>query len=108
MKNLHILACLVIALLLASCNDDDNTSAPQPEPLVTVDPEIERSLNQQFPLGFKYSLQNNQVTFIKVFDSYTNEAIEADFLVEKKLMLWRKSLLISFLLISGKKFLFYI
>jgi hypothetical protein len=78
-KTTCLTGIFALGLLFVACSDDDGTSAPQPEPLVTVDPEVEQTLDQQNPLGFKYDLQNNQLTFVKLFESYTNDANEADF-----------------------------
>jgi hypothetical protein len=76
-KNI-IIALLAMPLGFFSCSKDDETTTPEPETLVVVDPKLEQALDQQFPLGFKYNLQNNELTFVKVFDSYTNEAVERD------------------------------
>ena len=43
---------------------------------IKIDPEIEDALDKQNPLGFKYRLEKDKVTFVKVFNSYTKEAIE--------------------------------
>jgi hypothetical protein len=77
MKKITVPIFTWIVVGLLSCNKDDGSIAAEKEAMVAIDPEIELALDQMNPLGFKYTLENDKVVFVKVFDSYTDEAVEA-------------------------------